>query len=74
MKKKAKKRLGRVGIKLNYVVDLDNADMVQYAKDCIFEDLMNSQKYNELGGMIDVWEDKTASTGDIPEFLTELSE
>lgn len=71
MAKKKKMRLGRVCINHSYVVDLDNPDMVQEAKDCLYEDLMNAYKYNEFGDNIDVVEDKTASEEDIPEFLLE---
>lgn len=71
MSKKKKMRLGRVGISLNYVVDLDNPEMVQEAKDCLYEDLMNAYKYNELGANIDVVVDKTATKSDIPDFLLE---
>jgi len=71
MAKKAKKkmRLGRVVISMAYVVDLDNDDMVQEAKDCLYEDVMNAVKYEEIGTYMDVMEDKKAKPGDIPEFL-----
>ena len=66
-----KKRLGRVQVSLSYVVDLDNQDMIDEAKECLWEDLMNIFKYNEIHDHIDVVEDKKATEGDIPDFLKE---
>jgi len=63
-------KLGRVGIKLSYVVDLENADMVSEAIECVYEDMMNAIKYDELGSRIGVIEENTPiSEEDIPEFL-----
>lgn len=70
IKPKSKKpRLGRVQVSMSYVVDLDNQDMVDEAKECLVEDLMNMYKYNEEYSNIEVVEDKKAKIGDIPEFL-----
>lgn len=69
MAKKKKMRLGRVQVYHSYVVDLDNRDMIQEAKNCLAEDMMNFYKYNEVDANIDVVEDKTATESDIPEFL-----
>lgn len=62
-------KLGRVKINMSYVVDLDNPKMVEEAKSSVYEDIMNAAKYNELGSYIDVVEDKTATEGEIPEWL-----
>ena len=64
-------RLGKVYIHHYYVVDLDNEDMVDEAKMCMFEDLMNAVKYDELGNWISVKEDNSLKESDIPSFLTE---
>lgn len=72
--KKAKKILGRVRISHSYIVDMSNKDMVQEAKDCLYEDLMNAYKYDELAGWIDVEEDKNAKESDIADFLKEENE
>lgn len=65
-------KLGKVKIELEYVVDLDNEDMVNNAKNCMYEDIMNIVKYEELFDMIEVTdEDKTLKEEDIPEFLIE---
>jgi hypothetical protein len=62
-------RLGRVHIGAGYIVDLDNPDMVDEAKECLYEDIMNAVKYDELDSYVDVMEDPTVNEGDIPEFL-----
>jgi hypothetical protein len=62
-------RLGKVTINLEYVVDLDNEDMVTYAKDALYEDLMTAYTYNDIGDWIKVEEAPEASENDIPEFL-----
>lgn len=64
-----KKRLGRVYIDFGYIVDLDNKEMVDDARTCLIEDLMNAFKYNELEQYIDVEEAPDASEDAIPEFL-----
>lgn len=68
-KTKNKKRLGRVCISLSYVVDLDDEVMVDEARECLYEDIMNIFKYNELHDHIDIVEDKRAKEKDIPDFL-----
>lgn len=62
-------RLGRVYFNINYVVDLDNKEMVAEAKQCVFEDVMNAVKNDELVANIKVTADPTANPNDIPEFL-----
>ena len=69
--KKNKKRIGKVCINIEYVVEMDNEEMVERAKRCLVEDLMNIAKYDEYEANIDVVEDKKAKESDIPEFLQE---
>lgn len=64
-----KKRLGRVYIDFGYIVDLDNKEMVDEARNCLIEDLMNAFKYSELEQYVDVEEAPDASEDSIPEFL-----
>lgn len=66
-----KKRIGKVFINLEYVVDLDNEAMIDEAKECLVEDLMNMAKYEEYDANIDVKADKKLTEADIPDFLTE---
>ena len=67
--KSAGKRLGKVYISSEYVVDLDNKYMVDEAKECMLEDLLNAVKFDELPSWINVAEDDNLSEADIPEFL-----
>jgi hypothetical protein len=64
-------RLGKVTIGHSYVVDLDNQEMVDEAKDCLAEDMMNAVKYNEIGANLHVDPAPDADPGDIPDFLME---
>lgn len=67
--KKTKKRLGRVMFSISYVVDLDNKDMVDEAKDCLYEDIFSIVKDGDLYNLIKVCSDKKLKESDIPEFL-----
>lgn len=64
------KRLGIVKIDVGYVVDLDNEDMVDSAKDALCEDAINAVKYDEIYSWIEIYEnDGTLKEKDIPAFL-----
>jgi hypothetical protein len=54
---------------MSYVVDLDNQDMVEEAKQCLYEDMCNAVKYEEMAANIEVCSDKKLKESDIPEFL-----
>lgn len=69
--KKIMKKLGRVEFKISYVIDLENEDMIDEAKQCVYEDIMNAMKYNEVAENIDVIDDPSAKVEDIAEFLLE---
>ena len=72
MKEETKtRRLGIVRFTMKYVVDLDDEEMVQEAKDCLYEDIMNSCKFEEIHHNIDVEADPTATWEDVPDFLKE---
>lgn len=64
-------KMGRISLDLAYVVDMDNEDMVNRAKECFYEDIMQAVKYGELGSWIDVQPDNQATPDMIPQFLTE---
>jgi len=66
--KSIKLRLGRVEAVFSYVVDLDNEDMVQEAKEAIREDIINGNFF------LKIVEDKKATIGDIPDFLNHEEE
>jgi len=62
-------RTGRIVV-YSYVVDLDNEEMVERAKTCAYEDIMNAVKYNEVGNLLSVQEVPGLDPSDIPDFLT----
>jgi hypothetical protein len=64
-------KLGKVKVTMDIVVDMDDPEMVTDAKRMLYEELMNSYKYDELFDWIDVEEAPDASENDIPECLTE---
>lgn len=66
-------KLGRVFLKFEYTVDLDNKEMVQYAEESICEDIDNLVKHDEVFEAIDTEETPDAKESDIPEFLQEYA-
>jgi len=64
-------KLGRISLDLNYIVDMDNEDMVRHATEALYEDLMQGIKYGDLADWIRISEDKDAKEEMIPEFLLE---
>jgi hypothetical protein len=62
-------RLGKVRVLSEYVVDLDDENMVSSAKISLYEDLMNAVKFDELEAWIEVVEAPEANESDIPGFL-----
>ena len=67
-----KKRLGRVEFNIGYVVDLDDENMIDHAKESIYEDILSAFK-NGCNLNIDTHGHKF-SENDIPEFLIETDE
>lgn len=66
-----KKRLGKVKFHLEYVVDLDNEDMVEHARQALYDDLFTIFKHDEEWYCIEVVEDTSLTEDMIPEFLIE---
>ena len=64
-------KLGRICVDLNYIVDMDNDEMVRHATEALYEDLMQGIKYGDLANWISISEDKNAKEDMIPEFLLE---
>ena len=63
-----------MSINLGYVVDLDNPEMVEYAKECLYEDIMQMVKYDKLSNLVESCEcveSPDLTEDDIPEFLVE---
>ena len=46
-------RLGKVEINYGYVVDLDDEEMVDHAKESIFQDMFNAYKYDNVESYIE---------------------
>lgn len=67
-------KIGRVYFCHEYFVDLNDADMVQEAKDCLYEDIMSIVKNQEVYDCIGTGEAPEATYNDIPEFLKESFE
>ena len=61
----------RLIIDLGYVVRSGDDQMIQRAKECFYEDIMNAYKYDEVFDMIDIVDAPEAAESDIPEFLLE---
>ncbi|MEY4342832.1 MAG: hypothetical protein RL736_628 [Pseudomonadota bacterium] len=61
----------KVTLELNYVVRDDDQSMQEQAKQCLYEDIMNLVKYNELYDAITLEDAPNAKEEDIPEFLLE---
>jgi hypothetical protein len=68
-------RVGRVEYSLGYVVDLDNKDMVNRAKEAILEDMRNvlsaANSGEEIIAGIDIIKEGDFSEADIPSWLSE---
>lgn len=61
-------KMGIVSLNLNYIVDLEDNTMVDYACDCLLEDISNMIKFNEHLPF-SFKEDATLDFSDIPSFL-----
>lgn len=61
----------RVTLDLYYVVRAGDDDMIQHAKDCLYEDIMSAYKSDTLFDCIRVVDSPDAKEKDIPEFLLE---
>jgi len=65
------KKYKRLIIDLGYVVDAGDDEMIQRAKECFYEDVINLDKWNELFETITEVDAPEATEADIPEFLLE---
>ena len=64
-------RLGRIEISYGYNVDLDDEEMVNDAKEALYDDLKTTHEWNEFEYYLSAEEDKKLGEGDIPSFLIE---
>jgi hypothetical protein len=67
-------RLGKVFLDIETIVDLDNPEMVERAKNILYEDIMYAGKFDEIFDCIKTAEAPDATEGDIPDFLLENEE
>jgi len=58
-------RLGKVQIGLEYIVDLDNQEQVNLAREFIYDDLAYAIKYDEVDSHIEIVEDASLTERDI---------
>ena len=61
----------KVTLDLYYMVRDDDESMQEHAKQCLYEDIMNLVKYDELYDAITLVDAPEAREEDIPEFLQE---
>lgn len=65
-------RLGRVEMCISYVVDLDDQNMVDHAKESLMEDVTEAVLRDGLDGWVKIVDARPGDTeADIEEFLTE---
>lgn len=62
-------KLGKVYLDLQYIVDLEDENMVGYAKDAIVEDIMNTVRLNEIHIYLKTKPTPRATIDDIPYWL-----
>jgi|GEM_PF-1016816 len=67
-------RIGRVFLKLEYVVDLDNMAMVEQARDILYDDIIRvatGKAVDDIDALIREEEDESLSEDDISPLLLE---
>jgi hypothetical protein len=64
-------RYGRVTFSISYVVDLDDAEMVDEAREMVAQDVRDAIRHGEDSSYIDVEQDATATETDIHDILIE---
>jgi len=67
-------RLGKVQIGLEYIVDLDNQEQVNLAREFIHDDLAYAIKYDEVDSHIDIVEDASLTESDINQNVLEMND
>ena len=67
-------RLGKVQIGLEYIVDLDNQEQVNLAREFIHDDLAYALKYDEVDSHIDIVEDASLTESDINQNVLEMND
>lgn len=65
------KRLGRVELKISYVVDLDDQYMIDRAIEALGSDAFTAVRFREIDDKVDIIEDPNLTEAEIPSFLLE---
>ena len=64
-------RYGRVSFSISYVVDLDDAEMIDEAMEMVAEDVQDVIRYRDSWASIEVKPDAAATEADIHDYLIE---
>ena len=64
-------RYGRVSFSISYVVDLDDAEMIDEAMEMVAEDVQDAIRYGEVSAYIETEPDAAATEADIHDYLIE---
>jgi hypothetical protein len=64
-------RYGRVSFSISYVVDLDDAEMIDEAREMLAGDVQDVIRYRDSWAAIEVKPDETATEADIHDYLIE---
>lgn len=64
-------RLGKIVFEIGYVVDFDDREMTEHAREAVLEDVCNVVKFDEVCHSIKLIKEGKFSESDIPEFLRE---
>lgn len=62
-------RYGRVTFSVSYVVDMDDAEMIDEAREMLAEDVADAIRYREVGDVVEVEPDPNATEADIHDTL-----
>lgn len=64
-------RYGRVTFSISYVVDLDDEEMIDEAREMVAEDVRDAIRHHEASAWIEVEPDAQATEDDIHDYLIE---
>jgi len=67
-------RYGRVSFSISYVVDLDDPEMIDEAREMLAEDVQDAIRYGEVSAYIETEPDAAATEADISDYLIERRE
>ena len=74
MPKKRKRKLGRVSFETGYIVYLDDAEMIERAKEAVLDDVQTAFNNRELNIYLEVEPAPNVDESDISQWLEEEEE